>query len=52
MKLMVNGKSIVKKMKILKFLAEPMLYTSKESLEHLEIRFRLKKYDFLKKKSI
>ena len=26
-----------------------MLCTSKESLEHVEIRFRLKKYDFLKK---
>ena len=27
-----------------------MLYTSKESLEHVEFRFRMKKYDFLKKK--
>ena len=26
-----------------------MLYTSKESLEHVEFRFRMKKYDFLKK---
>ena len=26
-----------------------MLYTSKESLEHVEFRFRIKKYDFLKK---
>ena len=28
-----------------------MLYTSKESLEHLEFRFRMKKYDILKKKT-
>ena len=26
-----------------------MLYTSKESLEHVEFRFRMKKYDLLKK---
>ena len=26
-----------------------MLYTSKESLEHVEFRFRMKKYDFSKK---
>ena len=26
-----------------------MLYTSKESLEHVEFSFRMKKYDFLKK---
>ena len=29
-----------------------MLYTSKESLEHVEFRFRMKKYDLLKKKLI
>ena len=26
-----------------------MFYTSKESLEHVKFRFRMKKYDFLKK---
>ena len=29
-----------------------MLYTSKESLEHVEFRFRIKKYDLLKKTTI
>ena len=31
---------------------KPMLYTSKESLEDLEFRFSMKKYDFLKRKTI
>ena len=49
MKLMVNGKSIAKKMKNFKFWAKPMLCTSKESLEHVEIRFKFKKNDFFEK---
>ena len=37
-------------MKILKFSPKLMLYTSKESSEHVKCRFRLKKYDLLLKK--
>ena len=37
-------------MKIWKFSPKLMLYTSKESSEHVECRFRLKKYDLLLKK--
>jgi len=49
MKLIIDGNFIAKKMKILKIFGKYMLYTSKESLEHVEFRFRMKKYDFLKK---
>ena len=37
-------------MKIWKFSPKLMLYTSKESSEHVKCRFRLKKYDLLLKK--
>ena len=37
-------------MKIWKFSPKLMLYTSKESSEHVKFRFRLKKYDLLLKK--
>ena len=40
---------ITKKMKIWRFWANSMLCTLKKSLEHVEFRFRLKKYDFLEK---
>ena len=36
----------------LKFLDTWELYTSKESLEHLEYKFKKKKYNFLKKKFV
>ena len=49
MKLIIDGNFIAKKMKILEIFGKYMLYTSKESLEHVEFRFRMKKYDFLKK---
>ena len=49
MKLIIDGNFTAKKMKILEFFGKYMLYTSKESLEHVEFRFRMKKYDFLKK---
>ena len=52
MKLVIDGKFIGKKVKIWKFWAKPILCTSKESLEHVEFRFRCKKFDFLWKKSI
>ena len=47
MKLIINGKYIAKKMKIFRFWAKPMKFTSKESLEQVEIRLWLKEYDFL-----
>ena len=49
MKLVMNEKFIAKK-KILKIGAKPMLCTSKQSLEHAEFRFRLKKHEFFRKK--
>ena len=49
MKLISDKNFIAKKMIIQKFFGKYMLYTSKESLEHVEFRFRMKKYDFLKK---
>ena len=51
-KLIINEKFIGKKVKIWKFWEKPMLCTSKKSFEHVEIRFRCKKFDFLWKKSI
>ena len=50
MKLVMDEIFITKKMKIWRFWANCMLCTSKKSLEHVEFRFRLKKYDFLEKK--
>ena len=52
MKVIIDGNIIAKKVKIWKFCAKSMLYTSKESLEHVEFRFRTKKYDNLKKNPI
>ena len=49
MKLIINGNFKAKKVKIWEIFEKYMLYTSKESLEHVEFRFRMKKYDFLKK---
>ena len=49
MKLVRNEKFIAKKMKIQKIGATPMLCTSKESLEHVQFRFRCKKIDFFEK---
>ena len=49
MKLIIDGNFIAKKMKIYEIFEKYMLCTSKESLEHVEFRFRMKKYDFLKK---
>ena len=49
MKLVIDEKFIGKKLKIWKFWAKPMLCTSKESLEHVEFRFRCKKIDFFEK---
>ena len=46
MKLIIDGSFIAKKMKIKEIFGKYMLYTSKESLEHVEFRFRIKKYDF------
>ena len=48
MKLIIDENFIAKKMKIWENFEKYMLYTSKESLEHVEFRFRMKKYDFLK----
>ena len=50
MKSIIDKNFIAKKMKIQEFLGKYMLYTSKESLEHVEFRFKMKKCDFLKKK--
>ena len=50
MKLVTDKIFMARKMKIWKFWAKCILCTSKESLEHVEFRFRLKKYDFLEKK--
>ena len=49
MNLIIDGNFIAKEMKILKIFEKYMLYTSKESLEHVEFRFRMKKYDLKKK---
>ena len=49
MKLVIDGKIIGKKVKNWKFWAKPKLRTSKESLEHVEFRFRYKKFDFSEK---
>ena len=49
MKLIIDDNVIAKKIKISEIFGKYMLYTSKESLEHVEFRFRMKKYDFLKK---
>ena len=48
-KSIIDGKLIGKKLKIWKFLAKPMLFTSKESLEHVEFRFRCKTIDLFEK---
>ena len=50
MKLVIDEKFLAKKIKISKFWTNSMLCTLKESLEHVEFRFSLKKFDFLKKK--
>ena len=49
MKLFIDKNFIVKKMKISEIFGKYMLYTTKKSLEHVEFRFRMKKYDVLKK---
>ena len=49
MKLIIDGDFIAKKMKIWEIFEKYMLYTSKESLEHVEFRFRMKRYDFFGK---
>ena len=51
MKLIVNGKSITRKMKSFRFWAKPMLCTSKKCLEHVNSDSSLKKYDFFEKKN-
>ena len=51
MKVVLDGNFIAKKMKIWKFWAKHMLCTLKKNYGHAEFRFRLKKYDFLEKKS-
>ena len=49
MKLVNDQNLIAKKMKISEIISKPILYTSKESQEHVEFRFRKKKYDLLAK---
>ena len=52
MKVIINKNFIAQKVKIWRFCAKPMLYTSKKSLEHVQYKFKEKKYDFFQKKKI
>ena len=50
MNLIIDQDFIAKKMQIQEIFGKYMLYTSKESLENVEFRFKMQKCNFLKKK--
>ena len=52
MKLIIDKNFKPKKVKIQEIFGKYTLYTSKESLEHVQYKFKKKKYDFFQKKKI